>query len=487
MPAGKQEIKPETQPQTKPATDCDRNQILSLVLEHLEVHGFSRACKALREELAESVENNKAAAGAPSLLEQILPGDSASLPVHGRKRQRTECSSGQGEACNRSLATTIVAFNPCKNDVYGAASMPIYQTATFAQSGATTFGEYDYTRSGNPTRSAAEQIIAELEGGTAAFCFSTGMAALSAVTRLATSGDEIILSDDSYGGTYRLLSQVAVRQGISTRYVDLSGENGPKRLADVLAAPGKPKSIVMLESPTNPMMRICDIKALADVAHKHNALVSVDNTLMSPLLQRPLELGADIVVESCTKFFCGHSDTMAGAVVVRSSDIAKSVYFYCNAEGTGLAPFDSWLLLRGLKTMHLRVYAAQRNAVQVARWLNEHPKVTDVFYGGSSKDNAIHRKQSSGGGSVVSFCTGNADLSHHIVTTCAQLGIFKITVSFGSVNSLISLPGHMSHASIPAEVRKERAFPEDLIRMSIGIENVEDIIADLQHAIDSYK
>jgi cysteine-S-conjugate beta-lyase len=381
-----------------------------------------------------------------------------------------------------SMATQITSYNPCKDDPYGASSMPIYQVSTFAQPSATTFGEYDYSRSGNPTRAALEKQICELEGGHRGFAFSSGMAALSAVTRLVKPGQEIILNDDSYGGTYRLLSKVAARNNVLVRYVDMSGSAGPANLSAAISGNTK---LIMLESPTNPMQRILDIRAISRIAHAHGAVVEVDSTMMSPCLQQPITLGADIVVHSATKFISGHADCMAGVVVVKDKALAEQVYFYQNAEGTGLSPFDSWLLLRGVKTMHIRVERQQENALLVATFLQSHPRVTHVYYTGleSHDGHALHMSQASGGGSVVCFRTGSLEMSQHIVT---HTKLFKITVSFGSVNSLISLPGAMSHASIPAEVRAAREFPEDLIRISIGIESAVDLIADLRKAMSTY-
>lgn len=383
-----------------------------------------------------------------------------------------------------NVATRLVTFEACKDDPHGSATMPIYQTSTFAQPSATNFGAYDYTRSGNPTRTAFERQMAELEYGHRAFAFTSGMAALSAVSRLAQAGDEIVLSDDSYGGTYRLLSKVASKHGVTVKYVDMSGEDGPKNVLSVLSERTK---LVMMESPTNPMQRICDIQRLAEAAHSVGALLSIDNTMMSPILQNPLKLGADIVVHSATKFVCGHSDTMSGVVIAKDPELCREIYFFQNAEGTGLAPFDCWLLLRGVKTMNLRVLQAQQNAEQVAKFLHEHPCVTKVYYTSllpsDSAARKIHESQARGSGSVVCFRTGSLAFSQHIVS---ETKLFKITVSFGSVNSLISLPGAMSHASIPEEVRKARSFPEDLVRLSIGVEDVKDLIKDLSRAFQSY-
>jgi len=395
-----------------------------------------------------------------------------------------------------SMETQLISFNPMgANDPYGAAVMPIYQTATFAQPAADEFGSYDYTRSGNPTRDALQLQIAQLEGvpGARAFCFTTGMAALTAVTRLLRAGDEVIVNDDSYGGTYRLMSKVATRQGVTVTYVNMAGNSGPANLQRAISSSTK---LVMIESPTNPMQRVCNIRDLSRICHSNNnptgTYLSIDNTMMSPILSRPLEHGADIVIHSATKFLCGHSDTMAGAVIVREmkgeadKTLAETLYFFQNAEGTALAPFDCWLVSRGIKTMALRVDRQQANAVQLATWLQGVNVIKKVFYAGlpDHQDYDIHMRQASGGGSVVCFLTGDLELSKHIVTNTK---LFKITVSFGSVTSLISLPCNMSHASIPAEVRSAREFPEDLVRISVGIESAEDLIADLASAICSYR
>jgi cysteine-S-conjugate beta-lyase len=498
------------------ASSLSQEDVFELVVEYLVTKGFTETEKVLKREVqlsslpaAESTEGNSAAKGSrlEDLLEKSYVTELASGSYLPRKKTRTHLDAAlkteetttaissllEPEAKPMSMDTKIIAFNPCENDPYGASSMPIYQTATFAQPAADRFGDYDYTRSGNPTRDALQKQIAGLEGveGARAFCFTTGMAALTAVTRIVAAGEEVIVNDDSYGGTYRLMSKVATRQGIRVRYVNMAGKSGPANLAAAINASTK---LVMIESPTNPMQRICDIRELSRICHANDhptgTLLSIDNTMMSPILSRPLEIGADIVIHSATKFMCGHSDTMAGAVITRDmkegdKTLAEALYFYQNAEGTALAPFDCWLISRGIKTMALRVERQQNNALIVAQWLQTIPCITSIFYAGlkEHKDNDIHMSQASGGGSVVCFTTGNTELSKHIVTVTK---LFKITVSFGSVTSLISLPGIMSHASIPSEVKTAREFPEDLVRMSIGIESVEDLIADLQRAIASF-
>ena len=501
---------------TRMASSLSQEDVFELVVEYLVTKGFTETEKVLKREVQHSslpetasTEGTGAAKGSrlEDLLEKSYVTELASGSYLPRKKTRTHLDAAlkteemiptvnslqEPEAKPMSMDTKIIAFNPCENDPYGASSMPIYQTATFAQPAADRFGDYDYTRSGNPTRDALQKQIAGLEGveGARAFCFTTGMAALTAVTRIVAAGEEVIVNDDSYGGTYRLMSKVATRQGIRVRYVNMAGKSGPANLAAAINASTK---LVMIESPTNPMQRICDIRELSRICHANDhptgTLLSIDNTMMSPILSRPLEIGADIVIHSATKFMCGHSDTMAGAVITRDmkegdKTLAEALYFYQNAEGTALAPFDCWLISRGIKTMALRVERQQNNALIVAQWLQTIPVITSIFYAGlkEHKDNDIHMSQASGGGSVVCFTTGNTELSKHIVTVTK---LFKITVSFGSVTSLISLPGIMSHASIPSEVKTAREFPEDLVRMSIGIESVEDLIADLQRAIVSF-
>jgi cystathionine beta-lyase len=507
-----------------------QDEVFDLVLEYLSNKGFQETAKVLKKEVTKTtpesatVRPSRSASRLEDLLEKSYVTELASGEFLPKKITRidlngelvpvddtaapgvpptTEASLSMedvniitaGIERKLSMQTQIIAYNPCQNDPYGASSMPIYQSATFAQPSATTFGEYDYTRSGNPTRDALQNQIAQLEGvsGARAFCFTTGMAALTAVTRLIQAGEEVIVNDDSYGGTYRLMSKVATRQGIKVRYIDMSGKAGP---ANLQAAINPLVKMVMIESPTNPMQRICNIRELAKICHANDhptgTLLSIDNTMMSPILSQPLAIGADIVIHSATKFMSGHSDTMAGAVIVREREgedgktFAENLYFYQNAEGTALAPFDCWLVSRGIKTMALRVDRQQQNALMISEWLQSKSNTfTKVYYAGleSHKDYDIHMSQCSGGGSVVCFLTGNTALSEHIVTNTK---LFKITVSFGSVTSLISLPGKMSHASIPADVRSAREFPEDLVRMSVGIESPEDLIADLEQAVATY-
>ena len=365
-----------------------------------------------------------------------------------------------------------------EDERYGAVSTPIYQTATFRQPTATDWGEYDYSRTANPTRTRLEKKLAQLEHGKYATAFASGMAAITAVSRLLKSGDEILASDDLYGGSVRLLEQVLPRQGITVTYVDATD------LDAVAAAVSASTKLLLIETPTNPLLRISDIAGLARIAHSRDAILAVDNTMLSPCLQNPLDLGADVVIHSATKFLCGHSDVMAGAVITNSDGLHKQIAFLQNAEGSALSPFDSWLLLRGIKTLSLRVERQTEKALKAAQVLASRPEVKEVYYPGL-EDHAgqeLHSRQARGGGSVISFTTGNVDLSRRFVEATR---LCSIAVSFGSVNSSISLPCYMSHASIPESMRSRLAPPADLIRLSIGIEDIEDVLADLEQAFDA--
>src|SRR5262245_10739499 len=361
------------------------------------------------------------------------------------------------------------------NDAYGAIVPPIYQTATFEQPTATEFGEFDYTRSGNPTRALLEQQLADLEDATHACAFASGMAALTSLTRIVRPSDEIVAGDDLYGGTVRLLDQLASHLNIAVRYVDTTNE------AEVRRAVTDRTRLILIETPSNPLFRISDIRALSSIAKDAAAYLAVDNSMLSPVFQRPLNLGADIVVHSATKFLCGHSDVTAGALITNDPALHQQLSFQQNAEGAGLSPFESWLLLRGLKTLALRVERQNNSAEKIARFLQTRAEVSRVFYPGLADHPGrdIHRRQADGNGAVVSFTTGDEKLSAEIVETTR---LFKVAVSFGSVGSTISLPCRMSHASIPISLRDRLAPPPDLVRLSVGIEAADDLILDLERA-----
>jgi cystathionine beta-lyase len=373
------------------------------------------------------------------------------------------------------FASRLVSFNVAPGDPFRPMATPIYQTATFEQPEATAFGPYDYSRSGNPTRTVLEEQIAALENGTRGFCFSSGMAAISTVTRLLRTGDDILADSDLYGGTCRLFTRVLERTGITARYADACDEDSFAGLVNDRTR------LIYLGSPTNPLLRVVDIRRLAELAHANGALLAVDSSAMSPYLQNPLDLSADIVLHSATKYLCGHSDVTGGVIVVKDDELAKQIYFLQNAEGNALGPFDAFLFLRGLKTLKLRLDCQQKNALTIAEFLVAHPQVTSVNYPGlpTSPGYLLQHRQARGAGAVLSFTTGSKELSRRIVEAARM---FSICVSFGSINSTISLPGSMSHASVPPEVGALRDLPSDLVRISVGIEDAGDLIADLEQA-----
>jgi cystathionine beta-lyase len=374
------------------------------------------------------------------------------------------------------IATQCIHFET-RGDPFNAISPPIYQTATFRQPTASEFGEYDYTRTANPTRTLVERQLAALEGGTHACAFSSGMAAITALTRLLEVGDHIIAGNDLYGGTVRLLDQVLSRAGVSVSYVDTTD------LGEVRASFTERTRLMLVETPTNPLLRICDIKALAHLAHSTGAILAVDNTMLSPCFQQPLALRADVVIHSATKFLSGHSDVTAGALITNDPQLHRQLAFQQNAEGAGLSPFESWLLLRGMKTLALRLSRQNASANTIADFLSSHSAVKDVYYPGLTNhpDHQLHRAQASGDGAVISFTTGDPCFSERFVSATRLL---DIAVSFGSVCSTLSLPAKMSHASIPQSLKERMAPSADLVRLSIGIEDVDDLINDLAQALD---
>jgi cystathionine beta-lyase len=376
------------------------------------------------------------------------------------------------------FSTRLVNFNPAPGDSFRPMATPIYQTATFEQQNADSFGEYDYSRSGNPTRKVLEDQVAALENGIRGFAFTSGMAAIATVTHLLKAGDEVLADWDLYGGAARLFARVLSRSGVTVRYVDASD------LASVAAAITPATRLLYAESPTNPLLRVLDLAALATIAHAHNALFCVDSSTMSPYLQNPLDLGVDIVLHSATKFLCGHSDVTGGVIAVKDPALADEIYFLQNAEGSGLSPLDCFLLLRGIKTLKLRMDAQQKNAEILAHFLEQHPRIAAVYYPGlpSHPGYELQQRQARGPGAILSFRAGSPAAAKHIAE---QARLFRISVSFGSVNSTISVPIKMSHASVPLELRDARALPDDLVRCSVGIEDPEDLIADLTHALDT--
>ena len=416
-----------------------------------------------------------------------MPTDCSRGRWSGRRSPTTTSAAGSPPpegSRSRHLETRLVHPAQQNLDPYASVAPPLYQTATFNQPGATTFGEYDYSRSGNPTRALLEKQMADIEGANAAFAFASGMAAICTAMRVVKPGEAILAGNDIYGGTQRFLGQIATaKQGLAVRHVDMTDLEQVKAACEDRDVPVR---LVLVESPTNPKLEICDIAAICEIAHAEGALVCVDNSIMAPLFQRPLELGADISMTSATKFIAGHSDVTGGILAVKGETLAEEIYFHQNAEGNMMSPFEAWLSLRGLKTMSLRMEKQAENAKKIAEYLQGHPLVKKVNYAGSINHpgHEIHSKQAKCGGSIISFETGNVDVSRRIVE---DTKLFKITVSFGSVSSLISMPCYMSHASVPPEIRAQRGLTDDLVRVSAGIEHIDDLIADLDAAMGSAK
>ena len=357
----------------------------------------------------------------------------------------------------------------------GAVVPPIHVASTFVQPGAGDWGEFDYSRSGNPTRKSLETTLASLEGGVGALCFASGMAATHCVVAMLASGDHIAAGSDIYGGTYRLLHQVTNRVGIG---VTLADSTDPAKLQAAITPATK---LVWIESPGNPRMTITDIAACAEIAHRHGALLGVDSTFASPVLTRPLELGADIVMHSATKYLGGHSDLMGGALVVRDQKLYDELYFVQNATGAIMGPLEAFLCSRGIKTLELRVREQCRTAQRLAEWLDGHDKVERVLYPGlaAHPGHAIAKKQMEGGfGAMMSFeLRGDFEAAKRFVEATE---LFQLAVSLGAVESLIEQPASMSHASYAAEDRAKHGITDGMIRLSVGLEAFEDLQADLE-------
>ena len=359
----------------------------------------------------------------------------------------------------------------------GAVVVPIYQTSTFAQDAVGKHKGYEYSRTRNPTRTALEACIAALEGGRQGLAFASGMAAETVIMHLLEPGDHTVAVDDLYGGTYRLFRRVLEPTGFSFSFVDGSDLQAVER------ALTERTRMVWVESPTNPLLKLVDIEAVSRLARARQALLVVDNTFMSPYFQRPLALGADIVVHSATKYLGGHSDVIGGALVVNREDLAERLAFLQNAVGGVPGPLDAWLVLRGLKTLAIRMREHDRNARLVAAFLSEHPKVARVFYPGlpSNPQRELARRQMSGFGGMISFeVKGGLDPARRVVE---RTELFTLAESLGGVESLIELPAAMTHSSIPAETRRAHGVADGLVRLSVGIEDVADLISDLDQAL----
>ena len=364
----------------------------------------------------------------------------------------------QGETCDKS----------------GAISFPIYQTATFAHLGVGKSTGYDYSRLQNPTREQVEKVVAGLEGGIDAVAFSSGMAAVSAVMELFRPGDQVIIDEDLYGGSVRLFLNISQKNGIEITRVNLCTESVENYITERTKA-------VFLETPTNPMMNVIDIRKISESTKKHGILLIVDNTFLSPYFQNPLRLGADIVIHSGTKYLGGHNDTLAGFVVSGSKELAEQMRFTIKTTGAGLAPFDSWLILRGIKTLALRMEKAQANAIRLAHWLQEQPEVVRVIYPGLNEHpgHIIMKQQASGFGAMLTFEVTSKELVAQILE---RVKLIQFAESLGGVETLITYPITQTHADVPPEILERNGITDRVLRLSVGIENVDDLISDLEQA-----
>ncbi|MFZ7945488.1 bifunctional cystathionine gamma-lyase/homocysteine desulfhydrase [Neobacillus sp. 19] len=373
--------------------------------------------------------------------------------------------------------TKLIHGGISEDPATGAVSFPIYQVSTYKQAGVGGHKGFEYSRTGNPTRHALEELIKDIEGGKAGFAFGSGMAAITAVIMLFNSGDHVILTDDVYGGTFRVMTKVLNRFGIDSTFVDTS------HLENIKSEIRPNTRAVYLETPTNPLLKVTDIEAAAKLATEHGLLTIVDNTFSTPYWQNPIELGADIVLHSATKYIGGHSDVVAGLVVVNSDQLAEDLHFVQNSTGGVLGPQDSWLLIRGIKTLGIRMEETEANTKAIVAFLQGHSKVKKVFYPGleSHPNHEIAKKQTRGFGGMVSFDVGSAEHADHLLS---KVKYFTLAESLGAVESLISVPARMTHASIPADRRAELGITEGLVRISVGLEDIEDLIEDLTQALE---
>lgn len=358
----------------------------------------------------------------------------------------------------------------------GAVTVPIYQTSTYAQEAVGVHKGYEYARTQNPTRSALEKNIAALEGAKFGYAFASGMSATDAVLKLVKVGDHVILGDNTYGGTFRLFNKVLSNYGIEFDLVDTT------EITELEKAFKPNTKMVFVETPTNPVMSVTDLQAVSDVSHAHGAKVVCDNTFMSPYLQRPMEFGVDIVVHSTTKYLNGHSDSIGGFVALNDEKDAEWIQFIQNSVGAILSPFDSFLVLRGTKTLAIRMEAHDKNGKQVAAFLAEHPKIQKVYYPGlaSHPQHELAKKQQKGFGGMVAFETGSLDNAKKVLES---VKLCTLGESLGGVESLISHPASMTHASVPVEKREKLGITDGLVRISVGIEDIEDILEDLDQAL----
>ncbi len=385
---------------------------------------------------------------------------------------------GQEAMKGLSFGTLAIHAGVTPEPVTGAIMTPIFQTSTYVQPavGEPRNGTYDYGRTANPTREALEANIAALENGAHGIAFASGLAAIEAVVKRLSAGDHVVSEENTYGGTTRMFNFVLSRLGIEFSYVDA-------RDTDAVAAAMRPNTkLVHVETPTNPMMRLCDIAAIAEVAHDAGALLAVDNTFASPYNQRPLELGADFTIHSSTKYVNGHSDVIGGLVAVRDDALAEDLFFIRKSSGAVPGPMDCWLTLRGIKTLHVRMRRHNENGLAVAKYLEDHPSVDRVFFPGlpSHEQHDLARRQMSGFTGMVSVDVGTLERTKALAE---NLNIFALAESLGGVESLVNVPALMTHASVPEDRREAMGITPGLVRLSVGIEDIEDILADLDSAL----
>ncbi|MDD3459272.1 MAG: cystathionine gamma-synthase [Weeksellaceae bacterium] len=361
----------------------------------------------------------------------------------------------------------------------GAVMTPIYQTSTFAQSSPGVHKGYEYSRAANPTRTALENALAAIENGTHGFAFGSGLAATDGILKLLKAGDEVIAMDDLYGGSFRMFTRIYQNFGLKFSFVDMT------RPENILAKITPQTKLIWVETPTNPLMKIVDIKLVCDLVKDKGIMVAVDNTFASPYLQNPLDLGADIVMHSATKYLGGHSDVVAGAVVVKDESLAEKIHFSLFAGGGILGPQDAYLILRGIKTLHVRMQRHCENGMKVAEFLKTHPKIGQLFFPGliEHPNHEIAKKQMKGFGGMVSF-NFKSGKKEDAFRFFERLKIFTLAESLGGVESLANHPASMTHASIPIEIRTEQGISDDLVRLSVGIEDADDLLADLEQSLD---
>lgn len=375
--------------------------------------------------------------------------------------------------------TKVIHGNQHHDPSTGAVMPPVYQTSTFVQtSPGVPLSEYEYSRAANPTRTALEQALASIENGVRGLAFASGLAATDSVMKLLKPGDEVIAMDDLYGGTYRMFARIYQEYGIKFHFVDMTNYEKFQSLIN------ENTKLVWVETPTNPLMKLADIAEIAKITQKHKLLFAVDNTFATPYLQKPLDLGADIVMHSATKYLGGHSDVIAGALIVKDEALGEKLHFAQFATGGTLGPMDSYLVLRGIKTLHLRVQRHCENGAKVAEYLVNHPKVDKVYYPGleSHPNHDIAKKQMIGGfGGMVSF-TFKSGAKADAINMLEKVKVFTLAESLGGVESLANHPALMTHASIPEEKRKEIGITDDLVRLSVGVEDISDLLADLEQA-----